>query len=259
MKRLLLPCLLLTGVSIPAVAQVQLNPYQVGMEYCNMVTSGISREKAWDYIIENIATGATNNQFSRSDPYAPWSPNRSIGGALGQGIGVGITQGIMVGSQLKRMRPDIERVISANCPIGGSSSNYPSNESKPPAVDPWKQKYSNPGPLKKATTKGIVGIGFSCAYSADQAQRLPPEELEKEKSDDCRVVHIIKNGPAYKDGRLRVGDKILEVNGRKAKQISQNELADLLGGEPGTFTTILINGNPRPITIQRAEANSLEK
>lgn len=259
MKRFLLPCLLLTGNPISAIAQVQLNPYQVGMEYCNMVKSGISREKAWDYIIESIATGATNNQFSRSDPYAPWSPNRSIGGALGQGIGVGITQGIMVGSQLKRMRPDIERVISANCPIGGSGKNYPSNKLKPPSVDPWEQKYSSPGPLKKATTKGIVGVGFSCAYSADKVQRLPPDELEKEKSDDCRVVRIIKNGPAYKDGRLRVGDKILEVNGQKAKQISQNELADLLGGEPGTFATILVDGNPRPITIQRAEATLFEK
>ena len=45
MKRLLLTCLLLTGSPISAIAQVQLNPYQVGMEYCNMVKSGISRKK----------------------------------------------------------------------------------------------------------------------------------------------------------------------------------------------------------------------
>ena len=67
MKRLLLPSLFLIGSFIPvkaqaqaqAQAQVQLNPYQVGMEFCNMVKSGISRDKAWDYIVENIATGAT--------------------------------------------------------------------------------------------------------------------------------------------------------------------------------------------------------
>ena len=115
MKRLLIPCLFLIGSFIPAKAQVQLNPYQVGMEFCNMVKSGISRDKAWDYIVENIATGATNNAFSSSgDRYAPWSPNRTIGGSLGQGIGIGISQGIIVGSQLKKMKPDIERVIASN-------------------------------------------------------------------------------------------------------------------------------------------------
>jgi len=247
MKRFLLACFLLTGSPISAIAQVQLNPYQVGMEYCNMVKSGISRKKAWDYIIENIATGATNNQFNRSDPYSPWSPNRSIGGALGQGIGVGITQGIMVGSQLKKMRPDIERVIAANCPIGGSGSNYPSNQTKPSIEDLWEKQYSSQEPMPKATTKGVIGIGFACTHSA-----------ESQKSDDCRVVRIVKNTPAYKDGRLRVGDKFLEINGRKVKQITQDELAKLIGGEPGTYVTILVEGNPRPITIQRADAAVLE-
>ena len=223
-----------------------------------MVKSGISREKAWDYIIENIATGATNNQFRRSDPYAPWSPSRSIGGALGQGIGVGITQGIMVGSQLKKMRPDIERVIAANCPIGGSGINYPSNQTKPSIDDLWEKQYSSQEPLKKPTTKGIIGIGFSCAYSGEQLNRLKLDEFDNEKSDDCRVVRIIKNTPAYKDGRLRVGDKLLEVNGRKVKQITRAELVNLLGGEPGTYATILVEGNPRPITIQRADAALLE-
>ena len=257
MKRFLLACCLLTGSPISAIAQVQLNPYQIGMEYCNMVKSGISRKKAWDYIIENIATGATNNQFSRSDPYAPWSPSRTIGGSLGQGIGVGISQGIMVGSQLKRMRPDIEKVIAANCPIGGSSSNSPSNEWKP-AADPWDPDYLQAQPLQKPSTKGIVGIGFTCAHSVEKIQAFKragnADELDNEKSDDCRVTHIVKNTPAYKDGRLRVGDKILEVNGRKAKQITQNELGKLIGGEPGTYATILVDGSPMPITIKRAEA-----
>ncbi|QNI65698.1 PDZ domain family protein [Synechococcus sp. A15-44] len=224
-----------------------------------MVKSGISREKAWDYIIENIATGATNNQFSRSDPYAPWSPSRSIGGSLGQGIGIGITQGIMVGSQLKKMRPDIERVIAANCPIGGSVRNYPSNQTKPSADDPWKKEYSSQEPLRKATTKGVIGIGVKCAYSAQKVKKLQPDELRNAKSDDCRVVRIVKNTPAYKDGRLRVGDKILEVNGQKVKQITQEELSKLIGGEPGTYATILVDGNSRPITIQRAEAAIFEK
>ena len=85
-----------------------------------------------------------------------------------------------------------------------------------------------------------------------------PDALDNEKSDDCRVTRIIKNTPAYEDGRLRVGDKILEVNGRKVKQITQNELGKLLGGEPGTYATILVEGNPRPITIQRADAALLE-
>ena len=177
---------------------------------------------------------------------------------MGQGIGIGITQGIMVGSQLKKMRPDIERVIAANCPIGGSGSSYPSNQTKPSVDDLWEKQYSSQEPIRKPTTKGIIGIAFSCAYSAEKVKRLSVEELDNEKSDDCRVVRIIENTPAYKDGRLRVGDKFLEVNGRKAKQISRTELAKLLGGEPGTYATILVEGNPRPITIQRADAVLLE-
>lgn len=159
------------------------------------------------------------------------------------------------------MRPDIERVIAANCPIGGSGSSSPSNEWKP-SNDPWNPDYLKSQPLRKPTSKGIIGIGYTCGHSVKKIQKYQLagnlDALDNEESDDCRVTRIIKNTPAYEDGRLRVGDKILEVNGRKVKQITQNELGKLLGGEPGTYATILVEGNPRPITIQRADAALLE-
>lgn len=99
-----IPVLLL--MQAPAVAQA--NPYQIGMEYCGMVKNGISRGNAWDYVIKSYVTNSSNS----GDPYAPWSPTRTFGGAIGSGL----ASGIAAGFQLRAMRGDIQAVINSNCP-----------------------------------------------------------------------------------------------------------------------------------------------
>ena len=127
MKKLLaLPILFLLS---PLAAEAQLNPYQIGMQYCQMANSGISRKKAWNYIVDNIASNAVNNAYgSAGDPFAPWSSRQSLGGSLGFGIGTGLSQGIMLGTQLRRMKPDIERVIQNNCPARYSRPSTSTSE-----------------------------------------------------------------------------------------------------------------------------------
>ncbi len=109
--------------------------------------------------------------------------------------------------------------------------------------------------IEPPITEGIIGVGVECFSASEKAAELKRsgknEQLRKMKSDDCRIAKIMDSKPASKDGRLRVGDKILEVNGRKIKNISLEEVVKLIGGEPGSYVTILVEGNPVPITIQR--------
>ena len=37
----------------PRAAVAQMNPYQIGMQYCQMVQNGVSSKKAWDYVISS--------------------------------------------------------------------------------------------------------------------------------------------------------------------------------------------------------------
>lgn len=95
------------------------------------------------------------------------------------------------------------------------------------------------------TTPGVIGLQFSC-YAASQS----------EKSDHCIILGVIKGSPAYKDGRLRKQDRILEVNGKKIRGVSVEELTEMIGGEAGTYVTIVIDsdGEERPITLKRVAA-----
>lgn len=100
----------------PRAAVAQMNPYQIGMQYCQMVNNGVSRKKAWDYVISSYANTSPFG-VNRGDPYAPWSPTNTIGGAIGSGIASGIAMGL----QLRSMKGDIQRVINTNCPGGNSA------------------------------------------------------------------------------------------------------------------------------------------
>lgn len=110
MRRIIFAFLFIASAS-PALAQP--DPYQIGMQYCQMRDSGVSDEKAWDYIIKGYAS-ASPYGVNRGDPYAPWSPTRTLGGTIGSGI----ASGIAMGMQLRAMKGDIQQVINSNCPNG---------------------------------------------------------------------------------------------------------------------------------------------
>jgi len=126
----------------PAIAQT--DPYSIGMQYCQMVNNGIERNKAWDYVISNYANASpygVNSLYGRSDPFAPWSPTRTMPGALGSGIGAGLASGIAMGMQLRRMKGDIQAVINQNCP--GSEAAAPSNATQKPSQNKESADWQN--------------------------------------------------------------------------------------------------------------------
>lgn len=102
-----------------------MNPYQIGMEFCGMVKNGISRDKAWNYVVSSFANSSPYG-LNRGDPYAPWSPTSTFGGA----IGAGLASGIATGFQLRAMKGDIQAVINSNCP---ESSQSPAENFQSPA------------------------------------------------------------------------------------------------------------------------------
>lgn len=133
---ILLPAFLLL-LSTPA--RSQMNPYQIGMEFCSMVSNGVSRKKAWNYVVSSYVNSSPFG-VNRGDPYAPWSPTRSIGGAIGSGL----ASGIAAGMQLRAMKGDIEAVINSNCPEGMQWS--PSAAGAGPMNDPSDSRYCDWNP-----------------------------------------------------------------------------------------------------------------
>ena len=207
MKKLLaLPILLFFS---PLAAEAQLNPYQIGMQYCQMVNSGLSRKKAWNYIVDNIATNAVNNAYSSSgDPFAPWSPRRSLGGSLGFGIGTGISQGIMVGTQLRRMKPDIERVIQNNCPAGYSRPSTSTSE----AFDKSSPSYCNWNPWEAACKDGSL--------QRSKAQESCLQVLIKY---DCKYMKYLEANPHMKDW-VKANPEMARKEALRLKAIDADEI-----------------------------------
>jgi len=73
------------------------------------------------------------------------------------------------------------------------------------------------------------------------------------------VLKIAENGPAYLDGRLRVGDQILEINGHDAYQMTHGEAIERIKSSSGTnLVTLLIRrtGLPPPSITDIIAANA---
>ena len=56
---------LLAAASTPAMAQM--DPYQIGMRYCQLRDNGVSHDKAWDYIVRAYANTSPYG-MNRGDP-----------------------------------------------------------------------------------------------------------------------------------------------------------------------------------------------
>ena len=73
------------------------------------------------------------------------------------------------------------------------------------------------------------------------------------------VLKIAENGPAYMDGRLQVGDQILEINGFDAYQMTHSEAIERIKSSSGSnVVTLLIRrtGLPPPSITDIIAANA---
>ena len=66
--------------------------------------------------------------------------------------------------------------------------------------------------------RGTKGFGFSIRGGAEFQQEL-------------FVLRIADGGPAHLDGRLRVGDKLIEINGISTKGMTHERAIQLIKGE----------------------------
>ena len=222
----------------PAMAQG--NPYQLGMEYCGMIKNGISRDKAWDYLVSSYVKRSPS-ALNSGDPYAPWSPMNTFGGAIGSGITAGISAGI----ELRAMKSDIQAVVNANCPEGAEYTAEATETTQPQTVPA-----SNPTTHGDYTNEGGIGIGF-------EGKDCP----NKKTCNSYWIAAFAEGGPAQLDGRMRVGDRILEVDNQPAKGKTPNEIRDLIGGKVGTYVVILIeaSGKAAPVTLKRVATSTLKR
>ncbi len=84
------------------------------------------------------------------------------------------------------------------------------------------------------------------------------------KTDDntLQIVNVISTGPAARGG-VKVGDRIIAVDGKTAPQLSADQLADLLRGEEGSLVEVtLVNSageqRTQKLVRQRVEVPSVE-
>jgi len=178
MKRLLLAIPLMLG-GIPAMAQM--NPYQIGMQYCQMINSGMSRKKAWDYSIQSYANTSSYG-VNQGDPFAPWSPTRSLGGAIGSGIASGLTMGL----QLRGMKGDIQKVINSNCP-----SQNPTNGQS-------AYKNENSAACKDSSVSAYMKRYFGCnEASINSSKKEPSSQCHVNLAKfDCSYLKYLDANPA---------------------------------------------------------------
>jgi hypothetical protein len=79
-----------------------------GQQLCVMLTSGISQQKAWDYIVRDHSKAAKDN----SQTVITWYSAASAGWALGTALG----NAESAQKELAAMKPDVFKVARATCP-----------------------------------------------------------------------------------------------------------------------------------------------
>ena len=84
------------------------NPVTYGQPICGMITSGISQQKAWDYIVRDHSKEAMAN----SQTVIPWYSAALAGWALGTALG----NAESAQKELTTMKPDVFKVARTTCP-----------------------------------------------------------------------------------------------------------------------------------------------
>lgn len=100
--------------------------------------------------------------------------------------------------------------------------------------------------LKVRLEKGFEGIGL----------------VFQESPQGIVVAHMLDGSPAFKDGSIKVGDRLLEINGVKTSELSFEKLMDLLRGkkdEPVALVLSRPSGDIPPKMIPKIIQVSLKR
>lgn len=95
-------------LAVLAGAAASANPVAYGQQLCVMLTSGISQQKAWDYIVREHTKAAIANPQT----VIPWYSAASAGWALGTALG----NAEAAYKELAAMKPDVFKVARSTCP-----------------------------------------------------------------------------------------------------------------------------------------------
>ena len=98
--------LLLLAVLVGAAARA--SPVAYGQQLCVMLTSVISQQKGWDYIVRDHSKAAMAN----SQTVIPWYSAASAGWALGTALG----NAESAQKELATMKPDVFKFARTTCP-----------------------------------------------------------------------------------------------------------------------------------------------
>jgi len=99
-----------------------------------------------------------------------------------------------------------------------------------------KLKMSDGEPTEIVLQKGERGFGFSIRGG----EGMP-----------LFVLRIAQDGPAFNDGRIKVGDEILEINGNNAKVMSHAEAVNTIRNCNQTATLLIRRPKPQNHTEER--------
>lgn len=108
MRPLRLTLLLGTAWAVVAAPAAFANPAAYGQQLCVMLASGISQQKAWDYL------AADHRRAALAQPPL-WIPVQSAASA-GFAAGVALGQLEQAQQQFAAMKPDVLKVARATCP-----------------------------------------------------------------------------------------------------------------------------------------------
>ena len=179
------------------------------------------------------AAGRSHEQAQSS---ASWAMSANMqGGSLSSGIA-----SIIVGgrSQIESMN----YLITKQCPELLSSVRA-------------QQQITAPGPSQlnvEQTEYGGIGVKLQCWLKNGKVASVD------QSCDAVKVYQIANESPAQVDGRIRVGDSILEVDNQLMEGKSAKDVGELVRGKVGTYIIIVINaaGKPLPILLKRASSVS---
>ncbi|OQV15972.1 Partitioning defective 3-like protein [Hypsibius exemplaris] len=96
--------------------------------------------------------------------------------------------------------------------------------------------------------KGSEGLGFTVTTRDNPAGTICP----------IYVKSILSKGAAFKDGRLKSGDRLMEVNAVDLAGKSQDEVVNLLRGIPLNTAVVLVVARPETTTTSSALPRFLE-
>jgi len=95
-------------LSVVEASAANANPATYGQQLCVMLRSGITQDKAWDYIVRDHTKAAIANP----QMVIPWYSAASAGWALGTALG----KAELAQKQLLAMKADVLRVARSTCP-----------------------------------------------------------------------------------------------------------------------------------------------